>query len=270
MSKPTVRGNVLIVDDEVELMRALCESLTDEGFVTQGLSDPALAIDAIRDGDYDILLSDLMMPGTNGIELLRKCTDLDPALVGVIMTGQGTIQTAVEAMKAGAFDYILKPFRLQNILPVLDRAMEVRRLRLLGRRRQAGADGPDRLIGDDPARGDEAVGHRARELLLHHRFGEAGEALGLRLAHADDRQQPRRREHPDTAHQRQDDQGAPTRPADLAPVHDHDHHTRSKRETDEQHRERLRSTGIGMTRKDRHRAKTARGQPNVERAKHAL
>lgn len=127
--RPNPRGTLLIVDDEVELMRALCESLTDAGFETRGLSDPALAADALRAGEFDVLLSDLMMPGTDGIQLLRQCSQLDPHLVGIIMTGQGTIQTAVEAMKAGAFDYILKPFRLQNVLPVLDRAIEVRRLR---------------------------------------------------------------------------------------------------------------------------------------------
>ncbi|HEY1189216.1 MAG TPA: sigma-54 dependent transcriptional regulator [Gemmata sp.] len=127
---PSPRGKLLVVDDEVELMRALCESLTDAGFEARGLSDPALAADALREGECDVLLSDLMMPGTDGIQLLRQCLEIDPQLVGIIMTGQGTIQTAVEAMKAGAFDYVLKPFRLQQVLPVLDRAMEVRRLRV--------------------------------------------------------------------------------------------------------------------------------------------
>jgi DNA-binding NtrC family response regulator len=120
---------LLIVDDEVELMRALCESLAEEGFETHGLSDPARAPDALREGEFDLLLSDLMMPGIDGIQLLRQALEIDRNLVGIIMTGQGTIQTAVEAMKAGAFDYILKPFRLQQVMPVLDRAMEVRRLR---------------------------------------------------------------------------------------------------------------------------------------------
>jgi DNA-binding NtrC family response regulator len=133
MSTPT-RGNLLIVDDEVELMRALCESLGEQGFAVSGLSDPALAADALRDGDFDVILSDLMMPGIDGIQLFRQALEIDPAIVGVIMTGQGTIQTAVEAMKAGAFDYILKPFRLQQMLPVLDRAMEVRKLRTEVRR----------------------------------------------------------------------------------------------------------------------------------------
>ncbi|MCE9562842.1 MAG: sigma-54 dependent transcriptional regulator [Planctomycetes bacterium] len=130
MSKSPLRGSLLVVDDEVELMRALCESLGEQGFVVRGLSNPALAPDALREGNFDILMSDLMMPGTDGIQLLRQSLEIDPNLVGIIMTGQGTIQTAVEAMKTGAFDYILKPFRIQNVLPILDRAMEVRRLRV--------------------------------------------------------------------------------------------------------------------------------------------
>lgn len=129
MSSPPPRGRLLVVDDEVELMRALCDSLREEGFAATGLSDPALAPDAVREGEFDVLLSDLMMPGTDGIQLLREALKIDPGLVGIIMTGQGTIQTAVEAMKSGAFDYILKPFRLQQVMPVLERAMEVRRLR---------------------------------------------------------------------------------------------------------------------------------------------
>ena len=130
MSTPAPRGKLLVVDDEVELMKALCESLDEQGFDARGLSDPTQASGELRAGGYDILLSDLMMPGTDGIQLFRQALEIDPLLVGVIMTGQGTIQTAVEAMKAGAFDYVLKPFRMQTVLPVLDRAMEVRRLRV--------------------------------------------------------------------------------------------------------------------------------------------
>src|SRR5581483_9948964 len=105
-----------------ELMAALCESLRDEGFDAAGSASPAAAVEALRAGEFDVLLSDLMMPGTDGIQLLREALAIDPDLVGVIMTGQGSIPTAVEAMKAGAFDYVLKPFRMQQVLPVLDRA----------------------------------------------------------------------------------------------------------------------------------------------------
>jgi len=130
MTVPTIRGRLIVVDDEVELLRALTDSLRGEGFEVRGVSEPALALEAFGDGEYDVLLTDLMMPVTDGIALLRQALEIDQRLVGIIMTGQGTIQTAVEAMKAGAFDYILKPFRMQNILPVLDRALEVRRLRM--------------------------------------------------------------------------------------------------------------------------------------------
>jgi DNA-binding NtrC family response regulator len=157
MTTPPTRGRLLVVDDEVELMRALCESLGEQGFEVQGLSDPLLAPDALRDGSYDVLLSDLMMPGTDGIQLLRRALEIDHNLVGIIMTGQGTIQTAVEAMKTGAFDYILKPFRLQTVLPVLDRAMEVRRLRVENLRLRAIVkeltfESPRyRIVGSSPA-----------------------------------------------------------------------------------------------------------------------
>ncbi len=124
------RGRILVVDDEVELMLALRDSLSEHGFAVQGFNKPAEAIDALRDGCFDLLLSDLMMPETDGIHLLKQALQIDPNLIGIIMTGQGTIQTAVEAMKSGAFDYVLKPFRIQAMLPILDRAMGVRRLKM--------------------------------------------------------------------------------------------------------------------------------------------
>jgi DNA-binding NtrC family response regulator len=127
---PPRTGRLLVVDDEVELMRALTDTLRDEGFEVTGLSDPAAALETLRAGEFDLLLSDLMMPGMDGIELLRKALEVDPTVVGVIMTGQGSIPTAVEAMRAGAFDYLTKPFRLGAVLPVLDRAMAVRRLKV--------------------------------------------------------------------------------------------------------------------------------------------
>jgi DNA-binding NtrC family response regulator len=151
-------GRLLVVDDEVELMAALCDALRGEGFEPAGFADPAAALDALRGGaEFDLLLSDLMMPGTDGIQLLRQALQFDPALVGVIMTGQGSIPTAVEAMRAGAFDYLLKPFRLGQVLPVLDRAMEVRRLKVENTRlrrlvERLTFESPRyRIVGDAPA-----------------------------------------------------------------------------------------------------------------------
>src|SRR5262249_4122529 len=123
------RGRLLIVDDEVELTSALCETLAEKGFQTVGATSGAEGLLALEKQDFDLLLSDLMMPGMDGIELLKKALEVDPELVAIIMTGQGTIPTAVEAMRAGAFDYVLKPFNLQTMLPILDRALQVRRLK---------------------------------------------------------------------------------------------------------------------------------------------
>jgi DNA-binding NtrC family response regulator len=129
MTQPKA-GRLLIVDDEVELKHALCEILAEEGFETVGAGSGAEALQYLAKANFDLLLSDLMMPGIDGIQLLRQALEIDPCLVGIIMTGQGTIPTAVEAMKVGAFDYVLKPFNLQTMLPILNRALEVRRLRM--------------------------------------------------------------------------------------------------------------------------------------------
>ena len=123
-------SRLLIVDDEKELMQALCEALSGVGFTTTGVTRASEALNELEQGEFDLLLTDLMMPGTDGIELLRQALKIDPSLIGIIMTGQGSIQTAVDAMKAGAFDYILKPFRLQTVRPVIDRALDVRRLKV--------------------------------------------------------------------------------------------------------------------------------------------
>lgn len=123
-------GRVLVVDDELELMKILCEMLAEHQYEAVGCSSGQAALDVIKDQEIDVLLTDLMMPEMDGIRLLQAAQEVDPYLVGVIMTGQGTVSTAVEAIKTGAFDYLLKPFRMDTVLPVLSRAMSVRRLRM--------------------------------------------------------------------------------------------------------------------------------------------
>jgi signal transduction histidine kinase len=125
----TRTGRLLVVDDEEPQMRALCDTLSAEGFITAGFSSPQAALAELERSSYDLLLTDLMMPGMDGIALLAAARRIDPELVGIMMTGHGTIDTAVRAMQAGALDYIQKPFRLKVILPVLRRGIEIRRLR---------------------------------------------------------------------------------------------------------------------------------------------
>jgi signal transduction histidine kinase len=121
---------ILIVDDEVAQMKALCNTLKDHDYETVGFSSATAALAELKKTKFDLLLSDMMMPEMDGITLLQAALKHDPDLVGIIMTGEGSIATAVEAMKSGAFDYILKPFKLSAILPVLARALAVHRLRL--------------------------------------------------------------------------------------------------------------------------------------------
>ena len=124
------RPRILVVDDESAQMQALCRTLPDHGYATVGFADGAAALAELQRAKCDLLLADLMMPDMDGIALLQAAHTIDPDLVGIIMTGAGTIATAVEAMKAGAFDYILKPFKLSVIIPVLERALAMRRLRI--------------------------------------------------------------------------------------------------------------------------------------------
>jgi two-component system, sensor histidine kinase and response regulator len=123
-------AHLVIVDDEAAHLTALCDTLRLEGYVTTGFTSPHQALAALPGHPADLLLTDLMMPEMDGIALLRSALEIDPNLAGVIMTGQGAIDTAVESMKSGAIDYITKPFRLSVILPVLARALALRRLRL--------------------------------------------------------------------------------------------------------------------------------------------
>ena len=123
-------GSILIVDDEQELMTVLCETLTEKGYETAGFTSGENALEVLNHKDFDMLLTDLMMPGMDGITLFKAALEIDRNIISIIMTGQGTVQTAVEAMQSGAFDYILKPFKINFLLPLIARAMGIRKLKL--------------------------------------------------------------------------------------------------------------------------------------------
>jgi signal transduction histidine kinase len=123
-------AKLLIVDDEAAQMQALCDTLQQEGYAVRGFTSGHDALALLREEQFDLLLTDLMMPGIDGIALLLASREIDADLACIVMTGDGTIATAVSALKAGALDYVLKPFRMNNILPALGRALGIRRLRL--------------------------------------------------------------------------------------------------------------------------------------------
>jgi signal transduction histidine kinase len=127
---PLTPFQLLIVDDELPQLQALSSTLRDAGYAISGVSSPLAALKSLDEGKYDLMLTDLQMPGMDGITMLREAKDRDPDLMVIVMTGHGTIDIAVEAMKAGAADFILKPFKLKDIIPLIERALSLRRLRL--------------------------------------------------------------------------------------------------------------------------------------------
>src|SRR5690606_5994336 len=124
-----IRGRLLIVDDEPLQLRALCDTLQMEGYATRGFGSPREALAVVRPGEFDLLLTDLMMPEMDGIALIAALRGIDPQIGAVVMTGHGTIDTAVMAMQSGALDYILKPFSLNIARPVILRALSLLQLR---------------------------------------------------------------------------------------------------------------------------------------------
>ena len=121
---------ILVVDDDSLLRDFLAETLNRSGYWVDLASSGEEALEKISKEDYDIILSDVRMPNMDGMELLKTTRDFLPDAKVVMMTAYGTVQNAVEAMKLGAFDYVMKPFSVDEIELVLKRALEHKQLLL--------------------------------------------------------------------------------------------------------------------------------------------
>jgi putative nucleotidyltransferase with HDIG domain len=122
------RPRVLIVDDEKFIRDILADFLGMEGYNVRTAEDGAAALNELQTSRYDIIISDLKMPRMGGIELLEQIGALAPHALTVIMTGFGTVETAIDAMKRGAYDYILKPFKVEEVIHVVQRGLEKQKL----------------------------------------------------------------------------------------------------------------------------------------------
>jgi response regulator RpfG family c-di-GMP phosphodiesterase len=119
---------ILVVDDEQVIRDILSEFLSMEGYVVRSVDSGERALTELRLRPYDMVISDLKMPGISGIELLERISDENINVLTVIMTGFGTVETAIQAMKKGAYDYILKPFKVEEVMHVVRRGLERQRL----------------------------------------------------------------------------------------------------------------------------------------------
>ena len=123
------KARILVVDDEANARTALAELLRDEGYQVETAADGFKALPKLADFSPDLVLTDLKMPGLDGMELMRRSRELDPERAVVMMTAFGAIETAVTAMREGAADYLTKPLDMGELSLVLERALERRRLR---------------------------------------------------------------------------------------------------------------------------------------------
>ncbi|QSQ25434.1 sigma-54-dependent Fis family transcriptional regulator [Pyxidicoccus parkwayensis] len=134
-------GRILVVDDHVEMGRMLREPLTDEGYTVDLATGGEEAVQLVRSRLYDAVLSDLRMEKVDGLDVLEAVHAVDPEVPVLLMTAFGGVESAVEAMKRGAYHYFTKPFRLDEVLVFLKRALAERRLRAENRAlRQAAAE----------------------------------------------------------------------------------------------------------------------------------
>jgi len=180
-------STVLIVDDERTLARAIKAFLTESGYEAEVAGDAEQALRLLETMRPDVVFSDVRLPGMNGIDLLRKIREFDPAIPVVIMTAHGTIEGAVEAVKLGAFDYLKKPVDLEELKLLADRARENSQLRQelsYYRRRDATRESVlTGVIGESPAM--RGVLEQARQIAVLDEtppvliIGETGTGKGL-------------------------------------------------------------------------------------------
>lgn len=121
-------AKILVVDDEEVIREILADFLAMEGFYVRTAKDGGAALVELSRERFDLVLSDLKMPSMGGLELLAAIRKHTPHVVTIIMTGFGTVETAIDAMKKGAYDYVLKPFKVEEVVQTIRRGLEKQRL----------------------------------------------------------------------------------------------------------------------------------------------
>jgi DNA-binding NtrC family response regulator len=113
------QGKILVIDDEVEFLDGLMDVLGDAGYSVDGVYNPTVAIEKLRKFLYDIVLLDLKMPRLDGLAILAEIRNISLYTCIIVVTGFGTVENAVTAMKMGAWDFITKPFEMEKLLNML-------------------------------------------------------------------------------------------------------------------------------------------------------
>src|SRR5512147_1629758 len=122
-------GRILVADDHDSLRRGIVRALSDAHHEVDEAPNGNVAIEKLHEGQFDVVLSDLKMGGSDGLDVLRTAKSLQPSAAVILMTAFGSIHTAVEAMKIGAFDFVQKPFEIEEMELKIEKAIELRHLR---------------------------------------------------------------------------------------------------------------------------------------------
>ena len=117
---------VLLVDDEREFIQTLAERLEVRNFSVQTAFAGDEAISKIKEQDFDVVVLDVLMPGKNGIETLREIKSIKPLINVIMLTGHATVETAIDGMKAGAYDYLMKPTDTNDLVSKISKAHNIK------------------------------------------------------------------------------------------------------------------------------------------------
>jgi DNA-binding NtrC family response regulator len=121
--------HLLIIEDEAPLRHAIAEQLADHGYRVEQAESGEVALTKLADFAFDIIITDLRLPGVDGSAVVEAAVERYPHIIAIVVTGYGTVKDAVEAIKRGAYDFVNKPFQIDELLHVLDSALEQRRLK---------------------------------------------------------------------------------------------------------------------------------------------
>ena len=120
--------SILVIDDKESMRQMLAKTLESEGYEVDVARDGEVGLDKAKEKRFDLVLTDLKLPNMDGLSVLSSFKDLDPEISVIVMTAYGTIETAVQAIKQGAFDFLTKPFDVDHLNVLIQRALENRRL----------------------------------------------------------------------------------------------------------------------------------------------
>ncbi len=123
------QSHILVIDDDPAVRQVLSETLANEGHQVTMVSSGLEGVEAVKDQPVHVVLTDLQMPGIDGLETIDRISKVDAKIIAIVMTGYGTIDYAVRAMKAGAFDFITKPFEPDTVAVVVKKALDVHKLK---------------------------------------------------------------------------------------------------------------------------------------------